>query len=370
MQPTAGPGGLPPQFHQPPPQAPPPQPAPQRSRRARTSAPFALLFAMAITVVGAFGVITAADRVTNSAGRLDEFSDPERIDLLGEVLTPVDGPAVNYLIIGSDTREGLDLADDTGTVGTESDVSGRRSDTIMILRQEEDGEGAALLSLNRDILVTIADTGAQDRINSAYNRGADVLAATITANYDIPINHVVDVDFEGFTTLVDEIGGVELEFLYATRDTSSGLDQQPGLNRLDGQQALAYVRSRNYQEFRDGQWRTDGTADIGRVQRQQRFISATVNQTLARLQADPFIASELIEATSESLLLDPTLEPLEVAGTLRKAFESGLTTYSLSVFGDTVDGKSILRVNQDESAPIIAYFAGEGPLPSTAEPEG
>lgn len=330
---------------------------PVRGRpRRRTSAPLGVLFAVVVAIAGAVGVISAADR---------QVGNVERIENLEDVLVAVDGPAVNYLIIGSDTREGFDPdSPDASTIGSDSDVSGRRSDTIIILRQEEDGDGAALLSLNRDLWVTHADTGREQRINAAYNRGADVLAATITAEYGIAINHVVDVDFFGFKEIIDTIGGTTLCFDVPVRDVRSGLDQPAGCNLLSGDQALAYARSRTFQEFRDGDWRTDGTADIGRVTRQQAFIRATVDQTLNRLQADPFLASELIDSTAGSLRLDPNLDPLGAAGTLRKAFGSGLTTYTLPSEGATIDGNSVLlAIEGAEHDAILNYFRGAGPLP-------
>ena len=262
-----------------------PEDPPRDRPRRRTSAPLGVLFAVVVAVAGATGVITAAER---------QVGNVDRIENLEDILVAVDGPAVNYLLIGSDTREGSDPnATDADSIGSENDVTGRRSDTIIILRQEEDGNGAALLSLNRDLWVTHADTGSQQRINAAYNRGAEVLAATITQEYGIPINHVVDVDFFGFKDLIDTIGGTTICFDAPARDLNSGLNQEAGCNLLAGEQALAYARSRNYEEFRDGDWRKDGTADIGRVQRQQQFISATVNETLNELQSDPFLASEL-----------------------------------------------------------------------------
>ncbi len=311
---------------------------------------------MVVGAAGAIGVVSAADR---------QVGNVERIENLDEVLVAVEGPAVNYLIIGSDSRDGSDPnSSDFGAIGGEGDVSGRRSDTIMVLRQEEDGNGAALLSLNRDLWVTHADTGRQQRINAAYNRGPEVLAATITSEYNIPINHVVDVDFFGFKQVVDTIGGTTLCFDVPVRDTKSGLDQPAGCNVLSGEQALAYARSRTFQEFRDGDWRTDGTADIGRVTRQQAFIAATVDQTLTKLQADPFLASELIDSTSSSLRLDPGLDPLAAAGTLRKAFSSGLTTYALPVEGANINGNSVLLMIQGpEAEGILNYFRGVGPLP-------
>ena len=329
--------------------------------RLRSSAPLGLLFAVTVAVVGAIGVTTAADRQVGDVNRLTEFED-------SDVLVAVDGPAVNYLVIGSDSREGSDPnSADFSNIGDQNAVSGRRSDTIMIIRQEEDGNGAAILSLPRDLWLTIADTGNSQRINSAYGRGADVLAATISQNFGIPINHVVDVDFFGFKALVDEIGGTTICFEYATRDTRSGLDQQPGCNLLTGDQALAYARSRNYEEFRDGDWRKDPSADLGRVTRQQQFISTTASQTIDRLQSDPFLASALIDATTDTLRLDPNLDPLSAAGTLRKAFGTGLTTYQLPVEGATIDGNSVLLlVENAETQAILDYFRGVGPLPPVA----
>ena len=327
---------------------------PSRRPIPRSSASLAVVFALLTTLFGAAGVIRAARERT---------SNVERIEGLEEILVAVDGPAVNYLIIGSDSREGSDPnSPDFGGIGDTDVVQGRRSDTIMILRQERNGEGAALVSLPRDLLVTIARSGKQDRINSAYSAGADVLVETISAEFGIPINHVIDVDFFGFKRLVDADGGTELCFDYVTRDTNSGLAQEPGCRVLDGVQALAYARSRYYEEFRDGKWRTDPTSDLGRIKRQQAFIKATVSATLKRLQADPFLASELIDAVSSSVRLDPGLDPFAAAGTLRKAFSTGLTTYQLDVRGDDFNGKAILRLNES-AQPVIDYFRGVGPPP-------
>jgi len=342
-----------------------PDESPRTTPRRRTSAPLGVLFAVVVAITGATGVITAADRQVGSVDRIDNLED---------ILVAVDGPAVNYLLIGSDTREGSDPnAADAGSIGSEADVTGRRSDTIIILRQEADGNGAALLSLNRDLWVTHADTGRQQRINAAYNRGADVLAATITQEYGIPINHVVDVDFFGFKDIVDTIGGTTICFDAPARDLNSGLNQEAGCHVLNGEQALAYARSRNYEEFRDGDWRKDGTADIGRVARQQQFISTTVNETLNELQSDPFLASELINVASDSLRLDPNLDPLRAAGNLRKAFSTGLASFTLPSDGANIDGNSVLILRDGpEAQTILDYFRGVGPLPvpTTTVPGG
>ena len=278
------------------------------------------------------------------------------------VLTAQDGPAQNYLLIGSDTRENADPNDpDFGSIGDTSAVSGRRSDTIMILRQEEDGNGASIVSLPRDLWVDIPGRG-PNRINSAYSDGTDVLVATITQQLGIPINHVVDIDFTGFKDLVDTVGGTEVCFLYPTRDKNTGLDQQPGCHVLDGVESLQYARSRYYEEFRDGEWRTDPRSDLGRIERQQNFLQQTANSTIDKLQSDPFLASELITAGTSAVRMDPGLDPVAAAGTLRKAFSTGLNKYQLPVSGVTKDGNAVLVLDPG-AEPILDYFRGIGPPP-------
>jgi len=327
---------------------------PSSPRHRRSSAPLALVLAVMVGAFGAFGVISAANARTG---------DVERIEGLELALTAQDGPARNYLLIGSDTRENADPNDpDFGGIGDTTAVQGRRSDTIMILRQEADGDGASIVSLPRDLWVNIAGRDSMSRINSAYSDGTDVLAATITQEFGIPIHHVVDIDFNGFKELIDAAGGTTICFEYATRDKNTGLDQQPGCNQLDGLQSLQYARSRYYEEFRDGAWRTDPTSDLGRIQRQQNFLELTAAAAIDRLQSDPFMASKLITAGSGAVRMDPGLDPVAAAGTLRKAFSTGLTKYQLPVTGVTKDGNAVL-VLADGSEPILDYFRGIGPPP-------
>jgi LCP family protein required for cell wall assembly len=310
-----------------------------------------LFLASAVAVFGAAGVISAANSRT---------SDVQRIEGLELVLTAQDGPARNYLLIGSDSRENVDPnAADFGGIGV---VEGRRSDTIMILRQEANGNGASIVSLPRDLWVEIAGQGKAGRINGAYSAGTDVLAATITQEFGIPIHHVVDIDFTGFKDLIDAAGGTTVCFWHATRDKNTGLDQQPGCNHLDGLEALQYARSRYYEEFRDGAWQMDPTADLGRIRRQQDFLQLTADATVDKLQSDPFMASTLITAATRSVRMDAGLDPVAAAGTLRKAFGSGLTKYQLPVNNVTKGDMAVLELTPD-AQPILDYFRGVGPPP-------
>jgi LCP family protein required for cell wall assembly len=181
-------------------------PPARSARRRRTPVLWMLPIAALIAVVGAAGVLRAADRRT---------ADVERLPELEGVLADIPGddvqyPAENFLLVGSDTRVGFDPdAGDAAVVGSQEDVAGRRSDTIMILRQERNG-GASIMSIPRDLWVEIAGTGESQRINTAYNEGPERLAATVSGALGIPIHHYIEVDFQGFKNIVDEVGGIEI----------------------------------------------------------------------------------------------------------------------------------------------------------------
>lgn len=321
-----------------------------------------MLVVAGITVAGAAGVIRAADARTD---------DVERIDGLEGVLadSPADDapyPAENYLLVGSDTREGFDPdSPDSGVVGDADAVGGRRSDTIMILRQERNG-GAALMSIPRDLWVEIAGTGSSQRINAAYNDGPEQLAATVTQSLGIPVHHYVEVDFGGFKRIVDEIGGVEICVPYAARDANSGLDIQPGCSTLGGTMALAYARSRYYEEWIDGDWVSDPRADLGRIERQQFFMRAAVNGLLQEMASSPFGSGDTISAVVESVRIDPRLDPIRAGETLRRAAQVGLRSYSLPVENDRVGDAAVLRLGDGADA-VLAYFRGDGPAPAEFE---
>ncbi|HEV3226948.1 MAG TPA: LCP family protein, partial [Acidimicrobiales bacterium] len=196
------------------------------------------------------------------------------------------GSGENILIVGSDTRANADPNSPNagGILGNASDQppTGQRSDTIMVLRLQ--GGGAKMLSIPRDLIVTIAETNKKDRINSSYNTdlggGAARLIKTVQKSLGIPINRYMEVDFVTFAGLVDAVGGITIDFPYPAFDNNTGLDiTKAGPNHLNGDQALAYVRSRHYTEIKeDGRPHEDPTADLGRIQRQQLFLRTVMSK--------------------------------------------------------------------------------------------
>jgi LCP family protein required for cell wall assembly len=332
-----------------------------RSRLRRPPGALALGLAVLVGAAGSAGVIVSAK---------DRSEDVTRVAGLEKVLEQQsnDSPAENFLIVGSDSREDVDADDpNAGAIGDTEDAFGRRSDTIMVLRRERNG-GASLLSLPRDLWVPIAGTDESNKINSAYNEGAPRLAATVTQALGIPIHHYVEVDFVGFTEMVDQIGGVEVCTMVAAQDTHSGLYLNPGCQVLNGSQALAYARSRHYEEWIDGDWVEDPSADLGRIERQQLFIRTAVESLLRKVESDPFSLGDLIGAATSAVAIDEGLDPVRAADALREAAEQGLQTYSLPV--DSVEhGDQLALELLPEAEPILDYFRGVGPAPVTTTTE-
>ncbi len=229
-----------------------------------------------LATVAVVGAASAAGVVGTAQRRVDEIS---RIDGLEGVLSDEHAVVENYLLVGSDSREGADPSDpDYGGIGAADDIGGQRSDTLMVLRRDRVSGTASVLSIPRDLWVQLASTGRNNRINTAYQQGPEEVVATVRQALGIPIHHYVEVDFQGFKAIVDAIGGVEICFLNAAQDRHTGLYiAQPGCHVLDGVQSLAFARSRYFESWVDGDWQIDGTADLGRIKRQQSFINAALD---------------------------------------------------------------------------------------------
>ena len=124
----------------------------------------------------------------------------------------------------------------------------------------------------------------------------------------IPIHHYIQVDFAGFQELVDVVDGVQVYFANPARDSRSGLDiEETGCVTLDGQQALSYVRSRHFQVYEDGRWRSDGSADLGRISRQQDFIVRALRRAVDQGVRNPVTLDRLVNAGLDTVTVDDLL---------------------------------------------------------------
>lgn len=227
-----------------------------------------LLFLLAVMVVGVFA---AYGFLRYTEGKIDRIEASELTSL--ETVAAAPGAPINFLLVGVDDRSTLpDDWDDTF-----GEFAGRRTDVIMIAHLVP-GESIQMLSIPRDLKADIPGHGT-NRINASYVLGGpDLLVQTVQAETGIPINHYVEIDFAGVGAVVDSLGGVTLEFANAGRDGKSGFSTEAGAQTLNGEEAVAYARSRHYQELQNGEWTGTGGGDISRTGRQQAILLALFDQ--------------------------------------------------------------------------------------------
>ena len=183
----------------------------------------------------------------------------ERVHLRTATL-PGQAEAGNYLLIGSDTRSFVKSAKRRRAVRDKDVEAGQRSDTMMIVHVDPDAKKALVVSIPRDLVVDVPGVG-RTRINAAFAQadgveaGAQKVIDTLQSNFGLQIHHFVEVDFESFRGVVDAIGSVHLYFPDPVRDEKTGLAvDEPGCVALDGEESLAYVRSRSLEKLVDGDW--------------------------------------------------------------------------------------------------------------------
>jgi LCP family protein required for cell wall assembly len=280
------------------PAAPAPTPV---TRPRRAWARFALRLVIALVVTG---VGTAAAVVTARDYAVSKFDDTVgTVPIQAGVLTPRGAgsqPAQNLLVVGSDSRAGLEGEG----FGDPDEVGGQRSDVIMLVHVDPKEGTATLVSIPRDTWVTL-DNGRKGRINESFARGADGVIKTVTANFGIPVNHYLEVDFAGVRDIVNSVGGVTVFLYYPARDRLSGLDVGGGCVHLDGDQGLAYVRARHFESLVDGKWVTDPTGDIGRINRQQDFVRRLAATALGEVGSNPLKANSIGNSVLAALKRDP-----------------------------------------------------------------
>ncbi|MFE0374988.1 LCP family protein [Streptomyces inhibens] len=227
-----------------------------------------------------------------------------QVDLSKVIDRPEAGDGTNYLIVGSDSREGMS-AEQKKKLHTGS-AEGKRTDSMMILH--DGSNGPTLISLPRDSDVEIpsfvgsdsgkkyAGTGRHTKLNAAYAEdGPELLVRTVEYNTKLHIDHYVEIGFAGFANIVDAIGGVEMNIPKAFKDKDSGADFPAGKQTLNGQQALAFVRTRH----------AFATQDLERTKNQQKFLSALASQTATPgTLLNPFKLYPTMGAGLDTLIVD------------------------------------------------------------------
>jgi LCP family protein required for cell wall assembly len=266
-------------------------------------------------------------------------------------LSAANGTTLTFLVVGSDSRERLDDLAFFGPAG------GERGDVIMLVHLDQATGEARMLSIPRDLWVDIPGNG-EGKINSAYSYGGpSLMVQTIRENLGIEVNHYVEVDFVGFIEMVDELGGIEMTFPYPARDAKSGLSVEAGTQMLDGEQALAFARSRKYQEYQNDAWVSVDASDLGRTQRQQEVVRAILTEM--KTPASIAEAGQIAGSMAEHMTVDAAFATSSVASLawdFRGVVTGSIDGQTLPVYGDSVNGASIVMAAEPEASAMIDGF--------------
>ena len=246
----------------------------------------------------------------------------------------VKGPGKNILLLGSDTRSGSEAAL----------VSGSRADSIMLAHIPADGKGVYLVSIMRDTWVNIPGYGAA-KINAALNYGGISLqVATVENLLGIKIDHVAEIEFEGFKALVNSVGGVDVQVPFDFDINAWSFKQ--GMQHMDGGAALAFVRARY--PFADG--------DYQRVRNQRAFLRGMYNTMKAKGALNNVGSFQsAVESIAGYMRVDSGLDAAQIAQIAAPVLTSGDTTMRMTTLpnagpGWSYDGQSIVIVNQAANA--------------------
>lgn len=292
-------------------------------------------------------VAAAAGLYARAYDRVDQV---ERLTVAGTDYPVTDGSDRTILVVGVDT-----VTNDPQRLGPP------RTDTILIVRLHDDR--ASVLSVPRDLAVDPPEAGdGQVRINTvAASYGYGGLVRVIGAEFDIGIDHFVEVGMDGFASLVDLVGGIDVNFVHHTRDLRSGLHLDAGCQRLDGDQALALARARTPQQLRDGRWRTDPRSDLGRIDRQPTLLTSGL-QALARTRPDPISADRLAGWLADHAAVDDNLGNKNLVALVRTVLSLAPEDFSFTTVAveDHVlaDGAAVLRLAEPAEDTVARWTTG------------
>ncbi len=344
---------------------------------------------IAANIFTALAILAAGSAYGYVEWRLGEI---QRIPVLGlhvpgsssqSKSTGSSAPPFTMLVIGSDTR----AINGGNQFGGTTDVQGQRSDSIILVRVNPKSRALALMSIPRDTLVAVPGYGTT-RINTAFNSGTpSLLVKVLDQDFGIQINHVVVFNFDTFEAVANAVGGVGQYFPTPARDLFSNLNvPAAGCVNLSGTQALAFVRSREYQYYLNGQWNYQlyPESDLARIQRQQAFVKALARKAKQVAPTNPIALNNIIAGVTKNLIVDSSFSNsllLSLAQDFRSANLSTIpsytypTTNSVAVPGaldpETQQGAAVvqqwLSVGQPPAPPAKAQ-ASQTPAPITVNP--
>ena len=271
-----------------------------------------------------------------------------------DVLTPTSfsSAGTNWLITGSDSRAGLNRKEEN-QLALGHDISGSRSDTIMLLHVPSNGTRPTLVSLPRDSYLPIPGHG-YNKLNAAYAFGGPkLLVQTVQNATGLPIDHYMGIGFGGLVSVVDDIGGVQMCLKAPMKDPKAGLNLKAGCQTLSGDQALGFVRTRAFAE-----------GDLQREQDQRILIKGILTKmTSAGTLANPFAIVPAANGAASAITIDQgtgLTQLISVAFALKNPVT---TTVPVANPGLSTSVGSAVEWNHPEARQFFSDLGHDQPLP-------
>ncbi|WP_235658201.1 LCP family protein [Mycolicibacterium moriokaense] len=321
---------------------PPPPPKAKKLRRKRYWGRIVL----AVLLVFVVAVVGAGAWLDSSLHRVPALADyPER---------PATGKGTTWLLVGSDSRQGL-TPEQQAELTTGDDIGAGRTDTILLVHVPAIGSSTptTMVSIPRDSYVPIPGNG-EDKINAAFTfGGAPLLAQTVEQATGIRLDHYAEIGFEGFAVVVDAIGGVTMCPTEPISDPLAGIDLPAGCQKLDGRNALGYVRTR-----------ATPRADLDRMINQRQFMSALLHRAASpAVLLNPLRWYPMAHAATGALTVNQGDHIWDLAR-LAWALNGNITTTTVPIGEFTSsDSGSVVVWNSDAAGRLFAALTSDSPVP-------
>ncbi|WP_319452654.1 MULTISPECIES: LCP family protein [unclassified Mycobacterium] len=343
----------PPPRRQPPPAPPPPRPPaqarppapPPKARKPRRKRRWGRIV-LAVLVVFVLAVVGTGLWIDNSLHRIPALADyAER---------PAAGRGTTWLLVGSDSRQGL-TPEQQAELTTGDDIGDGRTDTMLLVHVPGFGSDVptTMVSIPRDSYVPIPGYG-EDKINAAFTLGgAPLLAQTVEQATGMRLDHYAEIGFDGFAVMVDAVGGVTMCPAEPISDPMAGIELRAGCQKLDGRSALGYVRTR-----------ATPRADLDRMVHQREFMSALMHRSASpAVLLNPLRWYPMAHAAAGAVTVDLDAHVWDLAR-LAWALHGTVTTTTVPIgdFSES-DSGSIVEWDSEAASRLFEALAADSAIP-------
>lgn len=301
---------------------------------------------LAVVMVFIVAVVAGGLWMDSSLRRIPALADyPER---------PAEGKGTTWLLVGSDSRQNL-TPEQQEELATGGDIGNGRTDTILLVHVPAIGSSTptTMVSLPRDSYVSIPGYG-EDKINAAFSfGGAPLLAQTVEQATGIRLDHYAEIGFDGFAVMVDAVGGVTMCPTEPISDPLAGIDLPAGCQKLDGRNALGYVRTR-----------ATPRADLDRMINQRNFMSALLHRAAGpAVLLNPLRWYPMAHAATGALAVDQGAHIWDLTR-LAWALRGNITTTTVPIGEFTgSDSGSVVVWNSDAAGQLFGALSSDSPVP-------